>query len=986
MSSFGGTLIPVTVDDFIVSEGSERLYYQAKSSGGVWTVARLCSSSVLKAFITQARSDTAATCYLLTPGTCLLLGEVANRARSSKTLEEFRTNLTAPLLAEFEEYYRHRDLALTEAEAYKLLKRFKLEQKTLEALYEDVHTVATLTFNEPTSAVDGLFLMAESWMRTGEEVTKALLASEFARRGVYNKPAATPAQLSVLLDSVSARIHDGSIDIEGVHIVQPAVSSILDWAGSPTTADKPLAALLDHAGSGKSVAMSVLCRRLKLRGYDVLGIRLDGLGFKTPEELQRALSLPAPIPDVIQALKAAEKRVVVLIDQLDALALGFAHQPEAASTIMDLTARLARIGGVPIIVACRSFDWEYSHILAEIRDKTARRETLPELSVEQVKIVLPAFGLRPDQIHPETIEVIRSPYRLRLLIDIVKERRRKDANWIPPLDKTSSLQALLEEYWKLKLRRAEDEGGLAAECVAAVQTVAHYLGTNETLTAPSAILDAHTRAATWLQSNGVLVNTGGGVSFFHQTFFDFVFARQFILANPSLAVFLKSTDQSLFYRSLTRQVLAYIRTTDAKRHLKEVGDILGDGGIREHLKWLIVSSIGQSANPTADEFASLNPHYVTDDNLWRTTQFWRKNPGWFDLLGAAMFKGWLVNLKTLRAAMVYLESILPFRQEQVVQLLQAYVGRDANWNANVATALTSLGDSWAPTAIGLLQAILRDANTNLDLEHGWWWMAFHDLAKHRPADACALLPVILERYDSRWPKDTTAEVEDPDNLLPKGHEFSEALKIFASKCPQKLLDVALPWMKARMEATCNSESPHIYKSEYSVWRIERDVVDEPTTSLLAAMRTAASEVAVKSPDDLKSLITTALGTELAPLHCVLARIYSSNPSAFANDAATYLIGDARRLRLGTTSNHLRLSTQLIEACSPLWSEQQAQAVEQAILALVPLTKPTSVKALQWQGTEYLQLLSSLPSEKMSSAVILQVCAARRMTSSFVIAQ
>lgn len=966
MSSFGGTLIPVSVDDFVVSEGVRRHYYQAKSSDGTWTVGRLCSSSVLPAFIKQARADAAATCYLLTPGTCLLLGEVADRARSSKSLAEFRANLTAPLLAEFEEYYQHKDLVLPEAEAYELLKRFKLEQKTLDGLYEDIHTISAATFNEPTGAVDGLFLMAEVWMRTGTEVSKELLASEFAKRGVYNKPAAAPAQLSSLLEAASARIHDGPIDIEGVHIVQPAVASILSWAGSPAAAEKPLAAFLDQAGSGKSVAMSVLCKRLRLRGFDVLGIRLDGLGFKTPEELQRALSLPAPIPAVVQALKAAEKRVVVLIDQLDALALGFAHQPETASTIMDLAARLAHIGGVPVIVACRSFDWEYSHILAEIKNKTALKETLPELTVEQVKAVLPAFGLRPDQLHPETIQVIRSPYRLRLLIDIVKEHRRTDANWLPPQDSTSSLQALLEEYWKLKLHRAEEEGGLSAECVVAVQKVAQYLGDNETLSAPSAILDVHTKAGAWLQSNGLLVSTAGGVSFFHQTFFDFVFARQFVVANPSLSTYLKGTDQSLFYRALTRQVLAYIRTTDAKRYLKEVRDILDDAGIREHIKWLVVASVGQSAAPTTDELALLTPHYVAEDKLWRTMQFWKKNAGWFDLVGVAAFKGWLENPKTLRAAMFYLESIIPSRPEAVAELLTTYVGRDENWNAHVSSALVSLGDNWGPAAVGLLKAILSDANTNLDREHGWWWMAFHDLAKHRPAEACELIPVILERYDSRWPRNTDTKVKEPDSLLPKVHEFSEALKMFAAKCPQRLLDLAVPWLTVRMEATCTAESPHLYKSEYSVWRIEQDVAGEPTTSLLAAVRTAAGEISAKTPASLSSLVPVFAATELAPLHCILARIYSTNPAAFAADAASYLVVDARRLRLGTTSNHLRLSAQLIEACSPFWSDAQVQSVEKAILALLPLTKPRYTEDLKWQGTEYLQLLSALPPEKMSS--------------------
>jgi len=343
---------------------------------------------------------------------------------------------------------------------------------------------------------------------------------------------------------------------------------------------------------------------------------------------------------------------------------------------MDLTARLARIRGVPVVMACRTFDWNYSHLLTELKDKAEVKVALPELTVDQVRGVLPAFKISPDHLHKNTLEVIRSPYRLRLLVEIVEEHRKTDQDWNPPLDKTSSLQSLLEEFWQLKMSRAEQEGGLSAACTTLVNSIARYLSANETLTAPVAILDSNRRAADWLRSSGILVVSGGNVAFFHQTFFDFIFARQFAIAHPSIATFLLTTDQGLFYRPLVRQLLAHIRGSDRARYQREVKELLANPRIREHLRWLVVATLGQSPVPTAEEYALLDPEFLTEANIWRTVKFWSKNPGWFELLGEKTFEAWLNPAMSgrLNAAFSYLESIMAVRQEKIAPLLEAKVG------------------------------------------------------------------------------------------------------------------------------------------------------------------------------------------------------------------------------------------------------------------------------------------------------------------------
>jgi len=58
-------------------------------------------------------------------------------------------------------------------------------------------------------------------------------------------------------------------------------------------------------------------------------------------------------------------------------------------------------------------------------------------------------------------------------------------------------------------------------------------------------LDGATR---WLASAGILVPSGAGWSFLHQTFFDYCYARQFVDGGGSLSEAILAGDQGLYAR------------------------------------------------------------------------------------------------------------------------------------------------------------------------------------------------------------------------------------------------------------------------------------------------------------------------------------------------------------------------------------------------------------------------------------------------------
>ena len=97
--------------------------------------------------------------------------------------------------------------------------------------------------------------------------------------------------------------------------------------------------LLDQAGMGKTVVIrDVLCD-LDAKGVDVLAIKADQqLSDATNlSDVQNKLGLPYSVEQTVERL-AKLGRVVVLIDQVDALSLSLAHDQRALNVVLDLVA------------------------------------------------------------------------------------------------------------------------------------------------------------------------------------------------------------------------------------------------------------------------------------------------------------------------------------------------------------------------------------------------------------------------------------------------------------------------------------------------------------------------------------------------------------------------------------------------------------------------------------------------------------------------
>jgi len=965
-------LISVDVDDFVTQQTRISIYHQAKSNApgdGKWTVNKLWREEILQKFKKQLAADPTSECCLVTPSDCPLLGKIAGAARDAASAREFNANLTAEdrkLVGD-----AGKKLGADNLEIHGLLRRCRLKIRTSQQFEQELEALAGILFADPIAAVDCLHTMAMRAMKTGQPLGRSAIDATFSERSVFAKPKATKEELLTALTHSSSRLRTVGKDIANVHVLQPTVDKLVDWAKKQDPVDSSVAVLLDQAGSGKTVAMSVLLERLERAGFATLGVKVDGLAFSSQEELASAIGLPDSIPSVLQSLHASGHRIALLIDQVDALSSAMSRESSGITAIVDLVARLGNLR-IPIVLACRSFDWKYDHRLKHLREKrpVPVEFTLPELTDDQLSQVLSVCSVKVKDLHPLTVKVIRCPLRLKVLVEIIQSHRKTEPSWEPE-SAVYTLQTLYHDFWSLKLNKAISDGVDAADCEAVAVALAQSMHVSERLSAPEATVVEHREARNWLISEDVLRLDGTRLSFFHQTFFDFVFARAFVGEGRSLVDNLLESDQGLFYRPMVRQILEYLRDASPRRFVMELRGILEHAEIRKHLRWLAIAWMGQLHDPRLEELNLLEAMLAEGKTRQRILGYLRGNVAWFDLLTTQRFDRWFRTLtqEDIWHIGCYLHSIVTERQQQVATLLSPHLGESDAWNNQVAFCLAQIKTGWADCSADLLSAVMSNPLTNLDAEQGWWSYALESLAKSLPARACDAIGIALNRFTERWTKSEDeadgleAMPSDEARRLPQSYGFTESLNVLAKTAPADFLEAVLSWTLVAMQNSCYSYSDHHFKDNWRYWRTERDIQDTPTGKLLAAIGDALKALAKTAPSTLRAHVPQLLASQCLPMQLAVAEAYEENPAEFATDAANFLVSDPRRLRLCSEGSRTWRSTQLMRACCPWWSQEDFGRVETAILGMEYYPAKT-VDALRWRGTTHLVLLQALDRRRL----------------------
>ena len=169
-------------------------------------------------------------------------------------------------------------------------------------------------------------------------------------------------------------------------IPREEVEFILNWIEKDADKADPkrVALLYGSAGVGKSVVMHDVLLKLEQNAeFLVLGLKTDQIEFGDTEDLRKRMHLAKPLVTIIKEMAQKAKRLVVLIDQIDALSLSLSSNRTPLRSIFKLIEQIKSFPHVRVVISCRPYDLEYDPILNDMRIET--KWELKKISTEKVK-------------------------------------------------------------------------------------------------------------------------------------------------------------------------------------------------------------------------------------------------------------------------------------------------------------------------------------------------------------------------------------------------------------------------------------------------------------------------------------------------------------------------------------------------------------------------------------------------------------------------
>ena len=280
--------------------------------------------------------------------------------------------------------------------------------------------------------------------------------------------------------------------------------------------------------------------------------------------------------------------------------------PDNFDAVNEVLTEIKHTPNIKALLAVRTVDFGGDPRLRSLLGPSEHlgQHTVGDLDTEAVTAQIVGHGMQLPTSNA-TIELLRIPLHLSVFSRLSDSGR--DFAY-------TTLQELYARYTnEVRARVAGRVGCLDWEQTTG--SMVNYMSDHEVLSAPAGVMDsASPLQVEALTSESVIVRDGESVAFFHESYFDYLFARSFIAAGRDLRDFLLGSGQYLFRRAQTRQVLEHLAATDRHHFIAVVVGLLESDEIRFHLKSVVISVLCQ-IQPTPEEWAALEPFAWSDSPI-----------------------------------------------------------------------------------------------------------------------------------------------------------------------------------------------------------------------------------------------------------------------------------------------------------------------------------------------------------------------------------
>lgn len=386
------------------------------------------------------------------------------------------------------------------------------------------------------------------------------------------------------------------------HIERSETDAIYDWINNDLTNDQKNIFILEgEKGYGKTVVLKDLLLKLKQNNTNVLGIKADKYYASDRIELEKKIFQKEniSIEKIVQLYKNENKTLVIVIDQLDALSQTLSTNREFIQTYNRLISDLSFHSNVRIVISTRSYDLNYDAELSIYKSNKYSKIKITGISKEKVQEVLLKYGI--NNFSEKLLELLTVPNHLDIFCRLPSKIN---------IDTLSSLKDLYDALWKQLIYNKSE-----LQLKSVLYKIAGGMYQNQQITISNIFENQYSKEINYLKSNHLLIENNNELQFFHQTFYDYTFSRQFVENKKSLSNYINENKQSLYVRSIIKMVTEYYREYDHDEYCKTITQLITSSKFRFHIKTLVITSLGDVKNPTNKEKNIVSKFILTDFDL-----------------------------------------------------------------------------------------------------------------------------------------------------------------------------------------------------------------------------------------------------------------------------------------------------------------------------------------------------------------------------------
>ncbi|MDU9050446.1 MAG: ATP-binding protein [Candidatus Electrothrix sp. Rat3] len=777
--------------EFAIGRKEITEWHQTKinSPQGNWTINALKKEGILKAFADRLAADEHARCFFVSQDNAKDFRTLTEKAQLANSCEEYQD-----ILKKKKELFRQLQAEWNSSDelSFDWLKRSQVEMIPERELDSFTESYGDLYFHQGgKSAFPNLRDLLERHFN--KKLTTEGLRKAVKEQGIlqFKEWAFDPSIPQRLQEETEAYLGTYTpFGMDGETIPRTQADQILDELRK---SDSPeLILLTGVAGSGKSGVIRSVIQHLREAEVPYLAFRVDQhLDCATREELGERLTGRKESP--VSTLKGTfpEETSVLIIDQVDAVSDVSGRDGQVKEVLFRLIRDADIFGGIKIIAACRTFDFDSDARIKELQQKELTKKIeVPLLDWKsEVEPLLRNKKIDTSRFSQPQRDLLCLPVNLAVFLEIDE-----------PELAFHSCANLHEELIKKKQRQLPK--GLQWSLVQPLSSICEWMSKRQKLSASVVVLDDFPGAADILSHEGLIVSSRGQVNFFHESFFDHIYARSFLKNEQSMVEWLTTTEQHLFRRTQVRQILEALRRNDDQRYVEELASLLHSERIRFHMKAAICQWLGSIDEPTEEEWQIISRLDDQDGAfplLFRHAVF-SIHAARVDLLNR---KKWIEqqlahdNQERVESIFSWLSFIAEKRPAEIAAILRSW------WGDNPQRAERLLGwfrfAHWRKPAefcgplLDLCEEIIRSHPAVLfqQQDDHFLFSILNDWANELPELGGRILQVVFNAWFAAYPG--KLPFGDKEFKIIEGHD-SHALAEFVEKAPVEFLAVATEFL------------------------------------------------------------------------------------------------------------------------------------------------------------------------------------------------